>query len=124
MKKLVSLVMVVIMLSALCATAMAAERVTTIMGTYFGEDGYVCIGRNGTISWAHWDIYNRGCIFETIGDEGKGLPIIAAFTNSQSGTEVYEVTLEGDTLSLQRVGGYSEYGSVSESTYTYTFTKQ
>ena len=127
MKKLVSLVMVVIMLSAVCATAMA-EVYPSFSGKWFSKsEGYVLIytpSGAGTIKWMNDAGYVRsGYIFET---KGSDLPMLAVFA-TDSYIEVYLVTAEhsadGGKLTLQQVGGRAPEENVTQESYSYTFNE-
>lgn len=125
MKKLVSLVMVVIMLSALCATAMADEEVYSCDGRWLGT-GYMVISE-GKITWLKGNgVLCTGQIYEVVRkdfEEVKDyLPIIAVLSEPNfeySAATVYMVSIEGDTLKLERVHGRYPF-----TTNEYTFTKQ
>ncbi len=123
MKKLVSLVMVVIMLSALCATAMAAE-VYSCDGKWYGKYGYMVI-RKGVITWLTADgNVNTGLIYEVTDkaseDAKDYLPVIAVLSEQAfSDKTVFLVSIADNTLKLERV--HARYGFM---TNEYTFTKQ
>ncbi len=130
MKKLVSLVMVVIMLSALCATAMAS--LSTVNGRWYSKQngyivfssGYIADGVGRTILF--WmdeqGITQSGYVFETVGEEGENLPMIVVFSTENSIT-VYQMTVEENILTLQQIGGSAPNGIVTESE-KYTFERQ
>lgn len=132
MKKLVSLIMVVIMLSALCATAMASVVFSTVDGRWYSkQNGYIVfscgsvgdgVGRTILFWMDEQGITQSGYVFETVGKEGENLPMLVVFSTEKSIT-VYQMTVEDNILTLQQIGGSAPNGIVTESE-KYTFERQ
>ena len=127
MKKLVSLVMVVIMLSALCATAMAANDVTcSAVGKWLSsKDGYMEISSGGYVRWLNGNYYT-GQIYESKGTEYPAI-LVLKYDTPKYGTvsEIYAVEVKAKVLTLTMIGYTSCYDTIVKGIKdTCTFEKQ
>ena len=123
MKKLVSLIMVVIMLSALCATAMA-DTECSAKGKWLGS-GYIEISSGGYVRWLNGNYYT-GQIYESKGAKNPAI-LVLEYETLKYGTvnEVYTVEVNANVLTLKIIGNTSCYDTIVDGEgLSFSFTKQ